>query len=230
LPCCFLHICFTKRVAFRISANNSTSGLLQFYLETSVDIALFNTSTCIVRAAREDDANAVWDFVCANPEYELMVSGRMPSREELLHEFFHHKPPPEMPYRAVHKFVVLDASDNIVGLIDCCEDLIAKGVGHIGFFQVSTAAHGSGFAHKLYAALEAWLVSRGADSIRLGVVSQNLRSKSFWQRNGYQHVKTRDNIVMGVLSNTLYVMVKFIAPQTLAEYFARVPRDDPSQT
>lgn len=156
------------------------------------------------------------------------MSGRMPTREELLHEFFHDKPPPEMSYRAVHKLVAIDADDNLVGLIDCCEDLIATGVGHVGFFQISTSLYGKGVAHALYVALETWLVSRGAFALRLGVVAQNTQGLRFWQRQGFQLSRTRENVTMGALTNTLHVMVKFIEPMTMASYWRLMPRDNPA--
>ncbi len=197
----------------------------------SVDTqAVFQTSHLLVRPARRRDADAIWAFAQANPEYEQMVAGGLPPREEYLAEYFDHHPPPEMSYTSQQHLLVFtktaDAREHeLVGLIECVIDLMARGVGHIGFFQVATRLQGSGMAQQVYTALEDWLVSQGSIALRLGVVEQNGRAKAFWTRNGFQRVKTRENVDFGRQKNTVHTMVKLVGPLTLDAYLAMVARD-----
>lgn len=192
--------------------------------------AVFQTSRLLVRSARRRDSDAIWTFAQANPEYEQMVAGGLPDRDTYLSEYFDHTPPPEMSYSSQHHLLAftktVDAREHeLVGLIECAIDLMARGVGHIGFFQVATRLQGSGMAQQLYTALEDWLVSQGSVALRLGVVEQNARAQAFWARNGYQRIKTRQNVDFGRQTNTVHTMIKLVGPLTMDAYLAMVARD-----
>jgi ribosomal protein S18 acetylase RimI-like enzyme len=197
----------------------------------SVDTqAVFQTSHLLVRPGRRRDSDAIWAFAQANPEYEQMVACGLPERDAYLAEFFDHHPPPEMSYTQHHHLLAFtktaDAREHeLVGLIDCVIDLMARGVGHIGFFQVASRLQGSGMAQQLYTALEDWLMSQGSVALRLGVVEQNARGKAFWARNGYLRIKTRHDVDFGRQKNTVHTMVKLVGPLTMDAYLAMVARD-----
>jgi GNAT superfamily N-acetyltransferase len=194
--------------------------------------ALFSTSRLLVRAARRRDADAVYAFAQANPEYELMATGTLPPRDEYVREFFEDKPPPEMTYSELFKLVVLEKSaagvaGEVVGLLDVCANLRAKDVWHTGYFHVATRLQGSGVAQALYTALEDWMASQGAQMLRLGVLDANARGKAFWQRNGYQFSHTRKDMPYGPRKHDVHVLLKPIGTMTIAQYRALVPQDSP---
>jgi ribosomal protein S18 acetylase RimI-like enzyme len=108
------------------------------------------------------------------------------------------------------------------------EDMIDKGVGHIGLFQVATASHGTGLAHDLYQGLEDWLASRGTDVLRLGVLDGNVRGMAFWTRHGFLETRRRQGTAPNGKTHLSYVMYKPLKPLTLEAYRLRVPRDDPN--
>jgi GNAT superfamily N-acetyltransferase len=200
--------------------------------ESAATGATFQTSQFLVRAARRRDADAIWAFVQANPEYELLVSGEMPSREQALEDFFDRGPPPDMTFTALHKLLVFNkAADGeaagLAGRIDVCTDLMAAGVWHIGLFQIATADWGSGRAQALYAALEDWMMTGGAQMLRLSVADQNPRARRFWERNGYALWHTRSGVQMGRRSNVLHTLLKPVGVMTLDDYRRAVPGDAP---
>jgi GNAT superfamily N-acetyltransferase len=200
--------------------------------EDATTDALFTTSRLLVRAARRRDGDAVWAFAQANPEYELMTSGSLPRRDVYLSEFFEHRPPPEMSYSEIFKLVVLEKTPmgvptEVIGLLDICADLRAKDVWHIGYFHVATRLQGNGTAQQLYAALEDWMASRGAQMLRLNVADVNVRARSFWQRNGYVFNRTVKDMVFGPNKHDMHTLLKPIGTMSIAQYHALVPQDAP---
>jgi GNAT superfamily N-acetyltransferase len=200
--------------------------------EDATTDALFTTSRLLVRAARRRDGDAVYAFAQTNPEYELMVSGGLPSKDAYLNEFFNDRPPPEMTYSEIFKLVVLEktplgTATDVVGLLDVCADLRAKDVWHTGYFHVATRLQGDGTAQQLYAALEDWMASRGAQMLRLGVVDINKRAHRFWTRNGYVFNRTAKDMAFGDLKHDVHVLLKPIGTMSIAQYHALVPQDAP---
>jgi ribosomal protein S18 acetylase RimI-like enzyme len=138
-------------------------------------------------------------------------------------------PPRSFGWSETHKLIVLNASssDQILAIVDVSEDMLAKSVGHIGLFQVAETLHGCGFAHQLYDALEAWLVGRGSDVIRLGVLEGNPRGLAFWTRHGFRETRRRSGVAHTGKTHNSMVMYKPLQPMTLEAYRQRVPRDHP---
>ena len=77
----------------------------------------------------------------------------------------------------------------------------------------------------IYAATEQWAIAHGARWIRLGVVKDNLRARRFWESWGFCPVRERDDVEMGLKSNTVITMVKTLTGATLDQYLALVERD-----
>jgi GNAT superfamily N-acetyltransferase len=196
--------------------------------------ALFSTSRLLVRPARRRDGDAIYAFAQANPEYELMIGGALPAREEYLREFFESAPPPEMSYAELFKLVVLEktpmgAAGEVVGLLDVCADLRAKDVWHTGYFHIARRLQGDGTAQALYTALEDWMTSRGAQMLRLNVANVNARARGFWQRNGYQFSHTHKDCVFGQNKHDMHTLLKPLGTITIAQYRALVPQDHPDR-
>jgi RimJ/RimL family protein N-acetyltransferase len=175
-----------------------------------------------VEAAAADTA-AIQAFFEANPEYTRLCDGRAPPPEEG-REYVESLPPAEFTFRDHYWLLLRDERDAIDGLAAVAVDLLAPGVWHLGLFIAATRLHGSGFAQQAHAAYEQWARAQGARWLRLGVVTQNLRARRFWRRQGYVEVKRRDGVAMGELVNTVIVMVKPIAG-ALDEYLALMPRE-----
>jgi GNAT superfamily N-acetyltransferase len=165
-------------------------------------------------------------FYDANPEYDLIVAGEPPAADAA-HETFEARPPAGWPYE--RKWVIgFRAEDGeLVGMADLLSNLFVDGVWHIGLFIVATGLHGTGAARALYDGLEAWMVERGAQWSRLGVVIGNARAERFWERLGYVDVRRREGLTMGQRVNAIRVMVKPLGDGSLADYLAHVARDRP---
>lgn len=154
---------------------------------------MFCVGEVLVRIATPDDRAALKNFCRDNPDYDVLLTGEVPDPEAWVEDFLHDLPPASFNWSATHKLIAVSAHEPhaIQAIMDVSEDMIAQGVGHIGLFQVAQALHATGYAHHLYEGLEAWLMKRGTDVLRLGVLDGNPRGLAFWTRHGYRQTRTR---------------------------------------
>jgi len=174
-----------------------------------------------LRASEEADLQRFYD---ANPEYSQAVDGAPPAADAA-RETFDALPPVGWPFKRKWVLGFRDDDDALAGMADLLSNLFVEGVWHIGLFIVATPLHGHGAAEVMYDGLEAWMIERGAEWARLGVVAGNTRAERFWERRGYREVRRRERIPMGQRVNDVRVMVKPLGDGDLAEYLHRVARD-----
>jgi GNAT superfamily N-acetyltransferase len=183
-----------------------------------------------LRALGEQDMPTLQRFFEANPDYFIDINGEPPRTDEAECEF-RDTPPAGMAYREMVMLGFFDDQGDhdgeLVAMATVVGDFIAEHVWHIGLFIVATALHGSGAAQAIYRRLEDWIVARGANWIRLGVVAGNTRAERFWQRSGYIEVRERGPVAMGQRMHLLRVLVKPIDGRAIEPYLALVARDRP---
>ena len=165
-------------------------------------------------------------FFEANPEYFLTVNGE-PAGPNEAHDEIRGEVPADMSFTRKWLVGYVDAEGSMVALANVIIDLLAPGVWHIGLFIVASSRHGTGEAHAIHHSLERWAAANGANWLRLGVVQGNARAERFWEALGYIQTRTREDVAMGRLTNTLRVMVKPLSSDTLEHYLSLVPRDQP---
>ncbi len=165
-------------------------------------------------------------FFDANPEYFLAVHGE-PAGPNEAREEIHGELPAGWSFTKKWLIGYMDERNSMVAMASVISDLLAPSVWHIGLFIVGTSRHGTGDAQALYQGLEAWAASNGATWLRLGVVQGNARAERFWKSLGYVQARTRSGVEMGRLTNTLRVMVKPLAGDSLEHYLSLVQRDRP---
>lgn len=193
----------------------------------TVVTTLFDTPQGLrARELQPADVPALQRFFDDNPAYFLAVHGEPAHAQEAQQEF-DDAPPAGMGYRRRWLLAFEEADGQLIGMASLVEDFLADGVWHIGLFVVATALHGQGAAAALYAAMEDWIRSHGARWIRLGAVQGYQRAERFWSRQGYVDVRVRPAVAMGQRVNDLRVMVKPLGEAGVAEYLARVARDNP---
>lgn len=165
-------------------------------------------------------------FFDENPLYFITTLGE-PARPDAAHEEIHEDLPAGWPYTKKWVIGYTTSSGELAAMANLVSDLLAPSVWHIGTFIVATSRHGTGDARTLYQGLESWARSNGAQWLRLGVVSGNLRAERFWQRVGFTQTRVRTGIVMGKLENTVRVMFKSLEGGSQQEYLKLVKRDHP---
>ncbi|MBC8022919.1 MAG: GNAT family N-acetyltransferase [Burkholderiales bacterium] len=187
---------------------------------------LFVADECRALEITEADVPCLQAFFEANPEYYLAVYGTPPSPDEARDEF-DTAIPPDFHYDRRWLLQFVDSGGAMVAMASVVSDMLAKDVWHVGLFIIATRLRGTGAASSIYAALEAWMRSRGARWLRLGVVLGNRRAERFWEKVGYVEVRKRLALPMGARVNDLRVMAKPLAGGALTDYLALVARDRP---
>jgi GNAT superfamily N-acetyltransferase len=197
-----------------------------FYDPQQLEPALFTAGAWRANEMGEADVGALQAFFDANPEYFLAVHG-VPATPTEAREEMHPELPPGFRCDRHWLVKVAPAHGAMVAMANVAEGMLAKDVWHVGLFIVATKLHGTGAAREIYSALEAWMRSRGAKWLRLGVVAGNVRAERFWESLGYVETRKRTGLAMGARVNDLRIMAKPLAGGTLAEYLALVARDRP---
>ena len=165
-------------------------------------------------------------FFDANPAYFDAVFGE-PAGLQAAREEIAEMPPAGWSYARRWLLGYADGDGELAAVAEVVSDLLVPHAWHLGLFIVAAARHGSGQAAELYRGLESWAAEHGARWLRLGVVQGNARAERFWVAQGFVEARARSGAVMGQRTNTLRVLVKPLAGETLAAYLAQVPRDRP---
>jgi GNAT superfamily N-acetyltransferase len=190
---------------------------------------LFVAGGCRARVLAAADTPAVQRLFDATPGYFLVVHG-IPARPDEAQQAFDAHPPAWMTHGPRVMIGFDDGSGAPVAVADLLPDFLVPGVWHLGLLLVGAPHQGTGLAHTLYAALEAWVQRRGARWMRLVVVAGNTRAEAFWARCGYVEARRRHDVDTGVRRHTVRVCVKPLGDATLDDYLARMERDRPDST
>jgi GNAT superfamily N-acetyltransferase len=186
----------------------------------------FETEDFVVRDLQREELPQLQALFEANPTYFLLVGGQPPLPDEAVQEF-EELPPVHMSFGQRWFSGVFDRSGCLQGLLIVLSDLCAPGIWHTALFFLADSQHGTGAAMRLHAGLEAWAGSQGARWLRLGVVVGNVAGERFWSKCGYTEVRTRPMNDASGQTRTVRVLVKPLVPETVAQYLAQVPRDQP---
>jgi Acetyltransferase (GNAT) family len=189
-------------------------------------VSLFAAGPLHARRLLADDVPPLQRFFEAHPLYFQQVHGQPPAPDEAQQEF-EDLPPAGMTYTEKWLLGFFDEGGELQGMATVWSDFLAPRVWHIGLFIIATPLHGSGVAHGVYGALEAWMRQAGATWLRLGVVQGHTRAECFWLGRGYAALRERGPITMGQQDNIVRVMVKPLHDATLGDYLALVARDRP---
>jgi GNAT superfamily N-acetyltransferase len=190
---------------------------------------LFAADPFVVRPLAREELPALQALFEANPGYFVRVGGQPPRPDEA-QQAFDELPPPHLGHGERWFAGIFDDRGALRGLVIVVSDLSARGVWHIALFFLDDAAHGTGVAGRLHAALEAWARAGGAQWLRLAVIVGNVPAERFWAKCGYAEVRTRPYVNASGAAVTARVLVKPLAGGTLESYLARVPRDAQDST
>lgn len=172
------------------------------------------------------DEPAIQVFFEANPGYFMVCTGEPPRADEA-HEELKGDMPDDWNYNTRWIWGYIDEQGSLVALVNIISDLWSPGVWHTAFFIVDSSRHGSGDARLIHQDIERWAQQNGAQWMRLVVVQGNVKAERFWEKIGYQQVRTLEGIKMGKRTNTLRMMVKPLGGRTLEEHLQRLPKDRP---
>ncbi|MGN1402221.1 MAG: GNAT family N-acetyltransferase [Bacillus sp. (in: firmicutes)] len=121
------------------------------------------------------------EMVLSNAEYNKMENGnKHRSDKEIQQEF---------SGTGDRKHLLIKADDTYIGLASYLPYNPKDGHPWLGLFMIHRDYQGFGYGTTAYFALEEKLAAEGLKTIRLGVLGNNERAKTFWERNGFRFYK-----------------------------------------
>jgi GNAT superfamily N-acetyltransferase len=193
-----------------------------------IDLPFCSVEDLSVFELKPNNVPLLQQFFDANPAYFMAVHGEA-ARPNEAHDEFHEPLPAGWSFGKRWLLGWGDATGSLAAIANITSDLLSVGVWHIGLFIVGSARHGGGNSHALYRDIEEWAKANGAAWLRLGVVTGNTRAERFWERQGFQEVRRRSDVEMGMRVNTIRVMIKPLRGGTADVYLTLVPRDRPDK-
>ena len=122
------------------------------------------------------------ELLNSNDEYNRLESGEATRTiEEVRAEYMNEKT----------TSLFIKADDTYIGLIDFLDKNEKDGYPWIGSFIIHQDYHGYGYGTQAYFHFEQWLMEKGVSTVRLGVLQQNKRGRSFWKRAGFHYYTTK---------------------------------------
>ncbi|MFY0759460.1 GNAT family N-acetyltransferase [Metabacillus dongyingensis] len=119
------------------------------------------------------------EIMNSNPDFNIISSGKPNVTEEDLEK-------EREEGKAVNaKRFMMKHDQQTIGLIEYCPLNPNDGKPWIGLFIIHSDFQGKGLAKLAYEAAEEVLAEEGFSEIRLGVLTNNERGNSFWQRMGF---------------------------------------------
>ncbi len=178
----------------------------------------------------ELDVDRAYRIYRSNEEYFQLVSGKAPSRPDVLND--RDACPPDVPLGqkkygmyllAAYKGGRADSrmgaehrshgdNDNSsyepIAVVDVLEGFPDEKTYYIGLFLIDGTCHRRGLGKALYKQMESEAKLRGFERIRLGVVDTNHGARAFWKAMGFVWVKTVDSTLHEGSGWTVEIMEK----------------------
>ncbi|PGM58430.1 GNAT family N-acetyltransferase [Bacillus sp. AFS053548] len=133
-----------------------------------------------------DLIDVIEEITNSNQNYNLMENGRLTrSNEELMKEYF------SSSHQTETYFIKLD--DTYIGLIDFLALNPKDGSPWLGLLMIHHDYHGYGFGTNAFILFEELLIKRNIHSLRLGILINNQKAKSFWKSQGFNYIENKTN-------------------------------------
>ncbi|WP_462411824.1 GNAT family N-acetyltransferase [Neobacillus sp. Marseille-QA0830] len=121
------------------------------------------------------------EIVNSNQAYNVLENGN-PVRNlvDMEEEFINSK--------TKSNFIKLD--DTYIGVLDYLEENPKDHFPWLGLLMIHADYQGFEFGEQAYALFENEMMKRGFDTVRIGVIKENLKAKQFWERLGFIYYNT----------------------------------------
>lgn len=147
---------------------------------------MMNFEKVILDKDNNEMVNMAYSIYHSNPEYFQIVSGKTPTREDLIKDI--EQTPPNMNSNQ-KKYCLLFVNETPIGILDYVENYPNKGIFYIGLFMIDGAMHKKKYGSKLYHWIETIIKENGYQKIRLGVIHNNNKALMFWTSMGFENIK-----------------------------------------
>lgn len=155
-----------------------------------------------IKTLNSNDIDSIDQLLNECEDYYLLHDGVLHTKKDV-NEILTHLPPDKKPH---DKFVLgIFYKDQLIGIIDLIKDFPVIGQWIIGLFLLSKKERGKGIGKLVHNALSEIVLKSTGDSLRIGVIEENINGFNFWKTLGYKKIKECD-MEMGIKTNKVYVM------------------------
>jgi RimJ/RimL family protein N-acetyltransferase len=167
----------------------------------------FSTPRVRVAPLVAQDGPALQEVLEASTDYFQLVTGLPPGRAEAasLFQFL----PEGATYGQKVLLGLFDPQGVLIGVLDAIRDYPARRLWSLGLLLLVPTWRGSGLGSEVFQAFQRWAVGLGAETLRLGVASVNVRALAFWRRLGFE-VRERKTMPLGVRQGEVMVLTKSV--------------------
>lgn len=121
------------------------------------------------------------EIINSNPYYNVVENGRdQRELEEIEEEFLN----------PVTTSVFIKLDDTYIGVMDYLLENPKDQSPWLGLLMIHGDYQGFGFGTQAYALYESDIRKRGLGRTRIGVISENVKAKQFWDSLGFLYIKT----------------------------------------
>jgi len=156
-----------------------------------------------IKTLNLSDTDSIGHLLNECEDYYLLHNG-VPHTREDIEEILTCLPPNK---QSQDKFVLgIFYQDELIGIIDLVRDFPIIGQWIIGLLLLKKKERGKGLGKLVHNALSEIVLKSTGDSLRIGVIKENINGFNFWKNLSYKKVKECD-MEMGNKINKVYVMV-----------------------
>ena len=155
-----------------------------------------------------DDADVLQALYQQCADFALLTNG-VPFSPTAAREEFEDVPEGKTP-EDVHVFGLFDASNVIAGAIVAVRHYPDAQTWWIGLMLLAPDKRGQGLGADFCRAFERWVFAQGDSQLSLCVIEANVSGLRFWQKMGFQLVRTTPPRQRGNKTHKLYVLSKLL--------------------
>ncbi|QYE99478.1 GNAT family N-acetyltransferase [Paraclostridium sordellii] len=136
-------------------------------------------------------------------DYHMMSSGKNATDEDVDNIFkYNDKKTAEnsLPLGVYNKFELL------IGMVDIFENYPENDTWMIGLLLLSPEERNKNLGKIIHEEVKNYALSQGANTLRIGVMEENIKGKRFWDSLGYKKVKST-TINMGDKNHSLDILI-----------------------
>ncbi len=150
------------------------------------------SSRYIVRYLKEEDIKEIYILASANPTY-YQYRPPEPSYQSIRNDM---RLTPTSKTLADKYYLGFYDNDKLMAILDLIDNYPVNNCAFIGFFMLDKAYQHQGIASFIVKELTTYLASCAYDKIKLAWVKDNKEAGNFWQKNGFQLINERDDLII----------------------------------
>jgi len=170
-------------------------------VETAFDIGL---PTYSVRSLSLEDSGAIQELYDKCLDYMLLVDGHPAGPDAGEIEF--QDAPPGKSIDDKFMFGIINQQNDLVGLLDTLRDYPDEVTWWIGLLLLVPEVRSQGIGQKVVQGFTEYVRARRGQAIMLGVVEENERAYKFWDRLGFEWIRTTEPRPFGVKTHRVNIL------------------------